>query len=142
MGNPHQVPLSSGAVAVLEKARQLNTRESDLIFPSRNGGGIITESTLGSMCQTLGLDGVPHGFRATFATWCAEMGVPQELTEAALAHTPNAIVQAYTHTDYLERRRPIMQMWSDYIEGKLPDGWSFTQATCTCGGAANLQQAA
>ena len=142
MGNPHRIPLSSGAIAVLERALQMNTGDSDLIFPSRNGGGIIYESTLGSMCKTLGLGGVPHGFRATFATWCADVGVPQELAEAALAHTPNTIVQAYTHTDYLERRRPLIQMWSDHIEGKLPDGWSYTQATCVCGGAANRPQAA
>ena len=78
------------------------------------------------MCRILNLSGVPHGFRATFATWCAEMGVPQELAEAALAHMPDEIVRAYTHTDYLERRRPLMQMHGPtHIEGKHADDWSW-----------------
>ena len=142
MDRPHRVPLSSGALAVLKKALNLKREDSDLIFPSPLTGGIIDQSTLARMYKTLNLSGVPHGSRAGFATWCAEMGVPQELAEAALAHMPNMVVRAYTHTDYLERRRPLMQMWSDYIEGKLPDGWSYTQATCTCGAATNRPQAA
>ena len=127
MDRVHRVPLSSGALAVLEKALQLKIDDSDLIFPSPRDGGIIKRDTLATMCKTQNLSGVPHGFRATFATWCAEKGVPQELAEAALAHLPAEIVRAYTHTDYLERRMPLMQMWSDYIEGKLPDGWKWRE---------------
>ena len=55
---------------------------------------------------------------------------------------PSAVVRAYTHTDYLERRRPLMQMWSDYLDGNLPDEWSYTQAACICGGTVNRSQAA
>ena len=142
MERAHRVPLSSGAIAVLKQALQLKKDDSDLIFPSPQGGGIIERNTLAEMCRTLNLSGVPHGFRATFATWCGEKAVPQELAEAALAHVPDKIVRAYTHTDYLERRRHLMQMWSDYIEGKLPDGWTYIQATCTCGTVANRPQAA
>ena len=127
MDREHRVPLSDGAMAVLEKALPLKREDSDLIFPSRNGGGVISQATLGIMCQKLNLSGVPHGFRGTFATWCAEMGVPQEMTEAALAHVPDVIVKAYTHTDYLERRKPLMQAWSDHIEGKLPKNWRWRE---------------
>ena len=127
MGREHRVPLSTGAMAVLEKARSLKRDDSDLIFPSRNGGGVIGKDTLSDMCRRLNLDGVPHGFRASFATWCAEMGVPQELAEAALAHMPDTIVQAYTHSDYLERRKALMQAWSDHLDGKLADGWKWRE---------------
>ena len=127
MDREHRVPLSDGAIAVLQKALPLKREDSDLIFPSRNGGGVISHATLSIMCNKLNLSGVPHGFRGTFATWCAEMGVPQEMTEAALAHVPGAIVKAYTHTDYMERRKPLMQAWSDHIEGKLPDNWRWRE---------------
>ena len=118
----HRVPLSTGAVSVLQMALLLKREDSDLIFPSRTGG-LIKDGTLRSICKKLHLPGTPHGFRASFATWCAEKGVPQELAEAALAHKPNAIVRAYTRSDYLERRKPLMQAWSDHIEGKLADNW-------------------
>lgn len=142
MKRQHQIPLSTGAMAVLKQALQMKEGDSDLIFPSPYGGGIISASSLAAMCRQLNLSGVPHGFRATFATWCAEMGVPQELTEASLAHMPSAIIQAYTHTDYLERRKVLMQMWSDYLDGKLPDGWTYAQSACVCGGAINRTHAA
>ena len=125
MEEVHRIPLSRGAIAVLNEVRLLRTSELGLIFPSRNGDWIISAQTLPTMCRELTLSGVPHGFRASFATWCGEKGVPQELAEAALAHTPDAIIQAYTHTDYLDRRRPLMDAWWDYIEGKLPPGWKW-----------------
>ena len=130
MERPHRVPLSTGAMAVLKKAFPLKKEDSDLIFPSldpQNSSGVISEDTLGTMCRRLGLSGVPHGFRSTFGTWCGEKGVPQELAEAALAHVPGEVVRAYTRTDYLERRKPLMQAWSDYIEGKLPDNWRWRE---------------
>ena len=37
---------NSGALAVLKKALQLKREDSDLIFPSPQGGGIIDQSTL------------------------------------------------------------------------------------------------
>ena len=126
MGRAHRVPLSTGMMEVLAKALPLKREDSDLIFPGQSGE-VMGHATLPLMCQLLNLPGTPHGFRATFATWCADKGVPQELAEAALAHTPNAIVQAYTRTDYMERRKPLMQAWSDYIEGKLDDDWKWRE---------------
>ena len=52
---------------------------------------------------------------------------PQELAEAALAHLPGVVVRAYIRTDYLERRKPLMQAWSDYIDGKLDDNWKWRE---------------
>ena len=125
-GKPHRVPLSTGMMEVLEKARLLKREDSDLIFPGRNGD-IMVNDTLPKMCRRLNLPGTPHGFRSSFATWGADKGVPQEVAEAALSHTPDAIMKAYTRTDYLERRRPVMQAWSDHIDDKLDDTWRFQE---------------
>ena len=125
-----RVPLSTGAMAVLEKALPFKKGDSDLIFPSlspQSAGGIIRGTALPNMCQDLGLPGTPHGFRGTFGTWCAEMGVNSELRKAALAHAPDEVDDAYIHSDFLERRKPLMQAWSDYIEGKLPDSWRWRE---------------
>ena len=48
----------------------------------------------------------------------------REVAEAALAHvTGNAVVQAYQRSDMLERRRPVMTAWANYVEGKARPTW-------------------
>ena len=127
MDRTHRVPLSTGAMAVLEKALHFFKKgDSELIFPSLNPesvDGVIGDTTLANMCQDLGLSGTPHGFRGSFGTWCAEMGVSSDLRRAALSHSPDEVDDAYMHSDLLERRRPLMQAWSDHIEDKLGDSW-------------------
>ena len=50
----------------------------------------------------------------------ADSGVEFELTEACLAHAVgNAVVQAYQRSSMLERRRPIMQAWADFLTDKV-----------------------
>ena len=66
MDRPHRVPLSSGAVAVLTKALELRREDSDLVFPSSHGGGVIGNATLAAMCRRLNLPGVPHGVPGDF----------------------------------------------------------------------------
>lgn len=126
MGREHRVPLSAGAIRVLEAAFERREEGCDRVFPGTGGCNLMPHESLRVVCRILGLNGTTHGFRASFATWCAEKGVPQELAEAALAHVPDAVIQAYTRTDYLERRRPLMDAWSDYIDGKLPADWEWS----------------
>ena len=140
MEKEHRVPLNAGALAVLKKAfKLLRIAGSDLIFPSHQKGKVINESTLATVCKKLGLSGTPHGFRGSFATWCAEKGVPQQLAEAALAHTPAKIVKAYTHTDYLERRKRLMDAWSEFIAGNLPQGWTLLEGAAAATHEAHLE---
>ena len=41
------------------------------------------------------------------------------MIEAALAHTVKDKVEAaYTRTDLLDRRRPLMAAWADHADGK------------------------
>jgi integrase len=59
-----------------------------------------------------------HGMRSAARSWMADNAVPFELAEACLAHTVgNAVVQAYQRSSMLERRRPLMQSWADYVTG-------------------------
>lgn len=66
---------------------------------------------------------VPHGFRATFRTWVAEeTDFPPDLGEAALAHAAgNKTVVSYNRGNMLEKRRPMMARWADFVEG-VSDG--------------------
>ena len=111
-GRVHRVPLSDGAMAILEgvKAR------SGLVFKSARGKA-LDGNTLNKMLAKLGIPAPPHGFRSTFKAWCRDNGIPEELSESGLAHVDSdKTVAAYSHgTDMLERRRVVMQAWSEYV---------------------------
>ena len=61
---------------------------------------------------------VPHGFRSVFRDWAGDRtSYPRELAEAALAHTiSNAVEAAYRRKDALDRRRPMMADWANFLD--------------------------
>ena len=63
----------------------------------------------------LDLAGTAHGFRSSFRDWCAETGVDRALAESALGHVVGGVEGAYLRSALIERRRPLMQAWADYL---------------------------
>ena len=61
--------------------------------------------------------GSPHGWRATFGTWCDQHGVDTIVSELCLAHTKEALAEAYKRGDLIERRRASMQQWANWLSG-------------------------
>ena len=120
-GKEHKVPLSDRAVAIL---REL-PRDGVLVFPSvHEGKGLGNHAPL-RVLERLKYDSVTtHGFRATFRTWAAERtGFEREVAEMALAHAiPSAVERSYKRTTLFDRRRRLMQMWSDFCAGRDVDG--------------------
>ena len=50
----------------------------------------------------------------------AEHGVDFAVAEASLAHVEhNAVVRAYSRTDYLEQRRTVLEAWDEYVNEQL-----------------------
>ena len=110
----HRVPLSSGARAMLIQSMELRDR-SNLVFPSVTGRA-LSDSTISKLVRENGIAAVPHGFRSSFRDWCGECsGAPREVAEAALAHAVGGVEGAYARSDLFERRRTLMQAWSDYL---------------------------
>jgi integrase len=63
-----------------------------------------------------------HGMRSAARSWMADQGVAFELAEAALGHqVGNAVVQAYQRSSMLERRRPVLAAWADFVTGSSAD---------------------
>ena len=116
----HIVPLSDRAVAIIETARAAFP-DSDVCFPNAKGvrfSDMVFTKALRDM--GLGERATAHGFRTSFKTWAAEMGVRDEVSEAALAHTdPNSVRAAYRRTTFLDERRVVMQAWADLAQGAL-----------------------
>jgi integrase len=63
-------------------------------------------------------DYVPHGFRSSFRDWSGEASsFPHDVAEMALAHTiKNKVEAAYRRGDLFEKRRLMMQSWSNYLQ--------------------------
>jgi integrase len=55
-----------------------------------------------------------HGFRSSFRDWAAEQtDAPREVVEACLEHAVgNAAELAYSRSDFLEKRRTVLQRWA------------------------------
>ena len=109
----HSGELRGRALEVLEVARSLADR-SGLIFPSTTGRQ-LSNNTMRKLLIDLDIPAVPHGFRASFRSWCADTGVPREVAEAALGHVVAGVEGAYQRSDLLDRRRPVMDQWAAYI---------------------------
>ena len=113
-GREFCVPLSTGALDVLERARALSP-ESSLVFPSKTGG-LLARNAPGRVLRRAGVASTVHGFRSSARSWMAESGVPAEVAEACLAHVPRSrVVQAYQRSDLLERRAEVLQAWCEYV---------------------------
>jgi integrase len=119
-GKEHKVPLSNRARAILDDLR----RDDALVFPSVRAGKGLGNHALLRVLERLKYDCVTtHGFRATFRTWAAERtGFEREVAEMALAHAiPSAVERSYKRTTLFDRRRLMMQMWSDFCAGRDVD---------------------
>jgi integrase len=114
-GVMHVVPLADRAVEILQEARKLH--EGQLVFPG-NKGQPLSDNTLSKLMRDGGVLGTPHGFRSAFKDWAAEIGVRDEVSEAALAHADRDKVRAaYRRTRYLDERRMLMRRWAEFLIG-------------------------
>lgn len=127
-GKAHIVPLSDAALAVLAKAQALKQEGSEHVFPGINGGA-MSDMTLLKVLRDMQEPFHVHGFRSTLTDWAANVGFPDAVVEAALAHkTPDAVQAAYRRTTYLGtpdqpgQRVRLMDEWGRYCAGEAAGG--------------------
>jgi integrase len=111
----HTVPLSAPALAILKD--MASGRRGDYVFPGvRNA--YLGPHQMDRLMKQIGDGATVHGLRSSFRDWCGENGQDRVLAEMCLAHTVgNAVEQAYARSNLLERRRVVMQAWSEYCGG-------------------------
>jgi integrase len=112
-----RVPLSREALRIIDLARPHSRR--GFLFPSQQGKGVISDSTMSKYMREQGIAARPHGFRTSLRTWLAECtDAPHEVAEAMLAHvTDSSVVRAYRRTDFLEQRRVLGERWAAHVTG-------------------------
>ncbi|MFM2589481.1 tyrosine-type recombinase/integrase [Vibrio sp. TBV020] len=119
MKREHRVPLTDHTIAILNRMQPVSGHRV-YVFPSnRSPKRSIDSETINKALGRIGFKNrtTAHGLRSLASTTLNEQGFAPDIIEAALAHQErNAIRAAYNRTDYLERRREMMEWWSTYIE--------------------------
>jgi integrase len=121
-GRAHRVPLVSAAIALL---RRQAGRDLVRVFPGARKGKPLSGMAMPVVLRRLGRKTLTvHGFRSTFRDWAAEQtDYPRELAEVALAHTVgSAVEKAYRRGDMFERRRRLMEDWTEWCTARAPQG--------------------
>lgn len=114
MRQPHVVPLSPAAVAVLRRRWPLRASNEGLVFSTR-GEKPLSDMTMTKVLRGLGFPKTTvHGFRSSFTDWAAEQtAFPKEVVDKALAHKlVDRVEAAYRRTDFFEKRRTLMKAWA------------------------------
>jgi integrase len=111
----HRVPLSDGALAILEGMAEI--RQNEFVFAGDRSGRPISNMAMLMLLRRMGRgDLTVHGFRSTFSDWCAEQtNTPSEVREMALAHAVSDKVEAaYRRGDLFEKRRELAEAWARF----------------------------
>lgn len=118
MRDPHQVPLSDRAVAILRELHEV--RVSNYVFPGQRPNKPLSDSSLLMLLLRMNVKDVTvHGFRSTFRDWAGDRtDFPREVAEAALAHKVGGVEGAYRRGTALEKRRQLMAAWADYCHDR------------------------
>ena len=126
---PHTVPLTEQSLTLLDVMKDLS-HNSEFVFPSDRDPRKSTNSqTANTALKRMGFHKqlVAHGLRSLASTILNEQGFDPDVIEAALAHVgQNEVRNAYNRAEYLERRKPVMTWWSEYIDKAATGNMSLT----------------
>lgn len=126
MRQPHSVPLSRQALAILGEMRQLSG-SGRYVFPSvRTRARPISDNTINAALRRMGYSKeqmTAHGFRTSASSLLNESGIwNPDAIERSLAHmVAGSVRRIYNRSAYWKERVEMAQWWSDYLD-KLREG--------------------
>lgn len=126
MGEPHLVPLSDQAVAILRDLHPLTGHRSHVFPGGHDPRKAMSENALNAALRRMGYDKdtmTGHGFRAIARTLLdEELDFRTDYIEHQLAHAVrDANGRAYNRTKHLAGRRKMMQAWANYLDHRRAD---------------------
>ncbi len=116
-GELHRVPLTDEMMTIIEP---LQAMQSNYVFEGQRRNRPLSNMAMLMLLRRMEVEAVTvHGFRSTFRDWAAEVAnAPREIAEMSLAHkVGSGVERAYARSDLLDRRRVLMQRWSDFVAG-------------------------
>ena len=121
MRQPHSVPLSRQALAILSEMRSLSG-SGRYAFPSiRTRARPISDNTINAALRRMGYSKdqmTAHGFRTSASSLLNESGKwNPDAIERALAHmVAGSVRRIYNQSAYWRERVEMAQWWSDYLD--------------------------
>lgn len=125
----HRIPLTQQMLNIVEAMRPISGHREYLFPADRDPRTHSNSQTANMALKRMGFANrlVSHGLRSLASTTLNEQGFDRDLIESALSHVDdNQVRSAYNRTDYLERRRPMMDWWSKHIEQAAQGSLSVT----------------
>ncbi len=121
MRRSHLVPLSTQALDLLNELKMM-TGNYRYVFPGRNDPNKpMSEASINQVIKRIGYGGkvTGHGFRHTLSTILHEQGFDSFWIEIQLAHVDkNNIRGTYNHAQYLDKRKEMLQWYSNETIGQ------------------------
>ena len=117
-GTEHRVPLTKEMITILEPLKAMN---SDYVFEGQKRHKPLSDMAMLMLLRRMKIEGVTvHGFRSTFRDWASEAAqAPREIAEMSLSHNiGNTVERAYARSDLLDRRRALIERWTQYVTGE------------------------
>jgi integrase len=117
-GHPHAVPLTDAMLAIIGEPT------GEFIFPGEHNGHVGPKNPLHTLRMVYKGIGDVHGLRSTFSDYIidhTDFEDRERLADIALAHYKKGTTRsqrAYQRSLQAERRRPIMQRWSDFVTAR------------------------
>lgn len=115
----HIVPLSSQMLSLLQELKPI-TGQHCFVFPHNHlPNRSASKELVANALRKIGYKGIQdsHGLRSIARTYLEEQAIDFRIAESCLAHKiGDSTSQAYNRYDYVELRRPAMQIWGDYVE--------------------------
>lgn len=118
---PHHVPLSAQALAILREAQAVSGHGRYVFPTSHTPLRPMSENTINLALRRMGYasdEMTAHGFRSTASSLLNESGKwNPDAIERALSHKDsNQVRAAYHRSAYWAERVRMAQWWSDYLD--------------------------
>lgn len=138
----HAVPLSTQAVAILERVQKLGLTGDKAVFLNSRGS-VVSDGAFAALIRKVSALDVAAGgtgfldpengnkmmtmhgtARAGFRTWGSDELKNSELMETALHHKREELGRSYLRSDMFKARAEIMQEWGNFLFGECAPDWA------------------
>jgi len=113
---PHTVPLSDSAVAIVKQIPRRATR--DLVFGVGKGGYSGWSKSKAELDKAAKLKEpwTLHDLRRTVRTGLGKLGVQPHIAEAVLNHLPPKLIRTYDRNTYEAEKRDALDKWATHLK--------------------------
>ncbi len=113
----HVVPLTKQMKEVLRRMELVGGNEGYIFKSTRHKKPLSDAAVMSYIKDNDWTDTTTHGLRSSFAVYSAMQGTNPDLIGMCLSHQhqKGAVFEAYQRSTLVEDRRPIMEVWNNYL---------------------------